>query len=152
MKTIKEAIENEELYLFLIGEGEYQCRGRSDYPNPTDFLACWEKEIIPYFNYNNSLESVRVLYDAIIMLFDYQKDINLGLYSISSHTFWCYYFENEKMLQFYLDWKNIAEKLKFAVEINKESLIADTRWAGAEWNSSQGLYESINRVLTKLLA
>ena len=86
------------------------------------------------------------------MLFDYANDINLGLYSIAAHIEWCNYFEKGKKIQFSLDWKSIAEKLKLAVEINKESLIADTRWAGVDWNSSQGLYEPICRVLTKLLA
>jgi len=152
MKMIEEAIKKGELHLFLIGKGEYKCHGRSDYPDPTDYLACWEKEIIPYFNENNSIESVLRLYNSIIMLFDYANDINLGLYSIAAHIEWCNYFEKGKKIQFSLDWKSIAEKLKLAVEINKERLIADKRWAGAEWNSNQGLYEPIIRVLTKLLA
>ena len=148
---IEIAIEKGELHLFLMGEGGYKCHGRSDYPEPTDYLACWEKEIIPYFNENNSIESVLRLYNSIIMLFDYANDINLGLYSISRHIFLCYYFEKEEKIQFHLDWKTIAEKLKLAVEINKERLIADIRWAGVDWNSSQGLYEPICRVLTRLL-
>ena len=149
---IEDAIKKGELHLFLIGKDDYICQGRSDYPDPTDYLACWEKEIIPYFNSNNSIESVMGLYNSLIMLFDYVKDINLGLYSIAKHIFWYYYFEKEEKVRFLLDWKTIAEKLKLAVEINKERLIADKRWAGAEWNSSQGLYEPIIRVLTKLLA
>lgn len=152
MKMIEDAIEKGELHLFLMGEGGYKCHGRSDYPDPTDYLACWEKEIIPYFNKNNSIESIMRLYNSITMLFDYTKDINLGLYSIAKHIFWYYYFEKEEKFQFKLDWESIAEKLKLAVEINKERLIADTRWAGVDWNSSQGLYEPICRVLTKLLA
>ena len=152
MNMIEDVIKKGDLHLFLVGDGVYKCHGRSDYPDPTDFLACWEEEIIPYFNKNNSIESVMVLYDAIIMLFNYTKDVNLGLYSIASHIEWDYYFEKENLIRFSLDWKSIAQKLELAAEINKERLIADTRWAGAEWNSSQGLYEPICRVLSKLLS
>lgn len=152
MKTIEDAIKNGELHLFLVGDGVYKCHGRSDYPDPTDFLACWEEEIIPYFNKNNAIESAMEFYNAIKKLFNYTDDVDLGLYSIATHVFLYHSFESENKLQFKLDWLSIAKELQSAIELNKKKLIVDTRWAGAEWNSSQGLYEPICRVLTKLLS
>lgn len=152
MKIIEDAIKNGELHLFLIGKGDYKCHGRSDYSDPTDFLACWEKQIIPYFNKNNAIESAMEFYNAIKKLFNYTDDVDLGLYSIATHVFLYHSFESENKLQFKLDWLSIAKELQSAIELNKKKLIVDTRWAGAEWNSSQGLYEPICRVLTKLLS
>lgn len=121
MKIIEDAIKNGELHLFLIGKGDYKCHGRSDYPDPTDFLACWEEEIIPYFNKNNAIESAMEFYNAIKKLFNYTDDVDLGLYSIATHVFLYHSFESENKLQFKLDWLSIAKELQSAIELNKKN-------------------------------
>lgn len=151
MKMIEIAIEKGELHLFLMGEGGYKCHGRSDYPEPTDYLCCWEEEIIPYFNIYNNGKMSENLNNSILMLFNYTKDVNLGIYSAVRHVFLYHYFKKNGKIKFNIDEDTLLGKLQEIVKKDREHLANDTRWAGTEWNSSQGLYEPICRMLTKLL-
>lgn len=149
MDKIQKAIVKDELPAFLIGKIEYKCSGRSDFDEPTDYLFCWESEIIP-FTQSNPEKFKTVFLDALHKLLLYENDKILGIYSVAKHVFWCSYFIEKGKIKLDIDLKDITTQLAQIVKREKDNLIKDKRWAGAEWNSKQGLFEPINRLLLKL--
>lgn len=141
-KAIRKAILNNQLDLFLIGRGGYRISGSTDLPLPNDFNLCWRSEIIPYSHLAGS-EFARQLGSSLFELLNFEPDINLGLYALSAHLNWYYFFRSQELVRFELDLEGLAEKFKERLYDRKELLIQDNRWAGVGWNSEFGLWEPV---------
>lgn len=136
--------------MFLLGEKGYKCIGRNDMGEPNDYLFCWESEIIPYIK-ENPKKFKDIFFNALHELFFYKKDKILGIYSVANHVFWCSYFINKASINLDIDLTEIINELSIIVDLNKDALRKDKRWAGAEWNSNNGLLEPIRRLLSRIV-
>lgn len=138
---IENAIKKNELPNFFLGKGKYRVQGRSDNDDPNDYLFCWESELLPFFKHNElNLEQV------FIMILEQEDDKGLSIYSIMSHIFWYYYFKQKGVIKNDFSFLQIKKMLKTLLIENKENLIKDKRWAGAEWNSTDGLWFPLQRL------
>lgn len=102
MDKLQKAIANNELPMFLIGKNGYKCSGRSDLNEPTDYLFCWENEIIP-FSQSNPEDFKTVFINSLLELLVYENDKILGIYSVANHIFWCSYFIAKGKIKFVID-------------------------------------------------
>lgn len=139
MKKIVEADKNDELGLFLMGIGKYQVKGHSDLSMPNDYNECWRQEIIPFSRIDDALP--RKLAMTLLRLLEYEEDYNLALYTIIMTINWYYFFKKEGLINFEFELDDLVEPFKNRICAQKNNLMKDTRWAGAEWNSEDGLWE-----------
>jgi hypothetical protein len=69
-------------------------------------------------------------------------ELNLAIY-MTSNWLWCYRYclheQGRYAGLFEVDITALGGQLKQALHANKANLMADRRWAGAEWNSPNGL-------------
>jgi len=134
MEFLKKALHNNELTDLLVGKGDYFFEDH-DYPmQPTLFSHVWETQIIPYQNELKTQLPFELMV-SLKELLDYKEDINLGLYvflAVAKEYF--YYLNIEKKLTFTLDFNQLIPEVKKVLSVNKESLMKDKRWAGADWN------------------
>lgn len=144
MKIIKEAIEKNELSSFLCGNLNYKLQGREDNSEPTDFLYCWESEIIPYSKENLSLGSD--LDNAMMELLENNESFIIGIYTVVNTIFWYYYFKKKGSISFELELIKLRDKLISVLSENKGKLQSTKLWAGVDWNSKDGLWEPIQRI------
>lgn len=149
MNQVEEAILRNELPMFLIGSGLYKCMGRSDQDEPTDYLYCWESEIIPFLE-SKPHEFYDKFLASLCKLLIYEKDVILGIYSVANHIFWCLYFIDKGVIKGDVCFDDVINRLFQSIELNKSNLIKDKRWAGSEWNSKQGLFEPLQRLLSAI--
>jgi hypothetical protein len=143
MEKIIKAIQQNELPLFFLGKGEYKVQGRSDLPEPNDYLWCWESEIIPFLNGRIHKINFDLIFAEIL---NQEEDIILAIYAVMSNLSLYYYFKEKCEINMEITF-SLTEKLlqKLLLE-NKDKLMQDKRWAGVEWNSSNGLWEPLQRV------
>jgi hypothetical protein len=149
MNKIIKAIQQNELSLFFLGKGEYhiEANRRNDLPDPNNFLWCWESEIIPFLNN----ERDKINFDNIFVdILKQEKDTALAINVVITNLFWYYYFKKKGDINIAIKFSATEKILKKMLLDNKEKLMQDKRWAGAEWNSSNGLWEPLQRVANSI--
>lgn len=142
MKKFLASVKENEVHLFLLGEGQYHRDVlRDSFEEPTNYLHQWKNEIEPILNSDDSKNFVNELLRALKELTNYAPDVNLGLYTIFRHLVIYFYFLNiSKTITEKLDLSELIALLRESVKKNKESLIDDKRWSGSPGNKlNQGL-------------
>lgn len=140
MELLKKAIKKNELHLFLAGLKRYKCQGINDLPDPNDYNQSWNKEILPYLNSVSDNAAIDLFKSALVKLLDWKEDPNLGLYTIMATLNWFYYYSKENKIKHKLDFEELRPLIVEKLRERQFDLKHDKRWAGAEWNSPDGLW------------
>lgn len=162
MSTIQDdvlllALANNELDKFLVGEPLYFLEAKHDNDEPQNVVAAFDQLLVPYWRETRDACLPERFVDALLAILSTYHDRNRAIY-IAHDWVWYYRFcLNKKRGKpdslytalFEVDMSSVASALKQQLEINKTNLIADTRWAGAAWNSHNGMWGPL--MLTALM-
>lgn len=147
------ALANDEFDKFLVGEPFYFLETKDDNDEPQNVIIAFKLLFVPYWREIGDPAFPAQFAQALLKMLDTYPDQNRAIYMAQSWL-WCYrYCLSKKYAQpegiyaglFEFDMSAVATALKTQLETNKPALIADTRWAGAAWNSQNGLWEPLMR-------
>jgi len=142
----KKALKNNEINDFINGKGEYFILDREYGDHST--LGSYKLYVEPYLLENNNFFD-HDFWDKIEQSFLWENDKNILLDNLIGYLI-PYYSEKSELRA-----KNtphvIIEIIKSYLENNVVSLKQDKRGTGVEWNSNEGLYESIIKNLEIIL-
>lgn len=148
-----DAIDKGEEAKFLVGEPPYFVEAKNDNEEPQNvndafnliIFAAWEEFRDPRIpeSFLGGLEELLRAY----------PDPNKAIYVVCDWVWFYRYCLNDKANNpnsaykslFEVDLRGIALLLREMLEKNKLSLEQDRRWAGAEWNSQNGLWSPLLR-------
>lgn len=146
------SLRNDEFDKFLVGEPFYFLETKDDNNDPQNVIVAFDMLIMPQFKARNTALAERFVQALLSLITDY-PDRNRAIY-MASNWVWCYrYLLEKKQMQLdgqyaalpIIDLSAVADALKSSLEEQKEELMADSRWAGALWNSHHGLWEPLIR-------
>ena len=152
--VFERALENGHLCKFLIGDHPYFFSARVEFEEPQNIEQAFEFLICPYWRRTRDVEFSKGLSSALLDLLASYPDRNKAIYVVSTWV-WCYsYFLWKSRIDllvgadelFALELGAIALVLKRLIDMNKQELIVDERWAGQPWNSKNGLWEPLIRL------
>jgi hypothetical protein len=155
------ALANNELGKFLIGEGEYFYNAPNDNDEPQNIRAAFDLAVAPYWSRTKDALLPSRLFGALEVLLTSHPDKNRAIY-VTYGWIWYYAYCLAKRRArpdgtysdlFEVDLRTLASVLKAETELSKKSLAQDVRWAGAGWNSVDGLWAPVvrtARVIAKL--
>jgi hypothetical protein len=150
---IAQILANDELDKFLVGEPFYFLETKNDNDEPQNVVAAFDQLLVPYWCETRDASFPARFVAALLTILATYPDRNRAIY-IAHDWVWYYRFcLNKKRAQpdglyaelFEIDMGGVAVALKRQLEINKADLIADTRWAGAAWNSQNGMWDPLMR-------
>jgi len=149
MEILARMLSQNKLTEFLVGEGEFYKESPGEYfgDQPNFYTYWWRNEIEPFLNSENRERLSRELIQSFLILTNYSKDINLGIYTLLSHLVqYCYSLNADKTIFIKLNIDEIVPSLKQAISANRQNLIQDKRWAGKDINgfdSPLGLWGAV---------
>ena len=139
------ALENDELDMFLAGEGVY-CFPSRDFEEPNSYSIqdSWNHWIMP-FVYEDEIEDFNYKFcKALIKILEEDPDKNKALY-IATSNIENYYYEVDwyrnrlnRNVKIKPEINEVIPKIRQMLLDNKENLKKDKRWAGADWNAEGG--------------
>jgi hypothetical protein len=147
------ALANDELDKFLVGEPFYFLEAKNDNDEPQNVVAAFDQLLVPYWRETRDASFPARFVATLLTILATYPDRNRAIY-IAHDWVWYYRFcLSKKRAQpdgpyaelFEIDMGGVAVALKRQLEINKADLIADTRWAGAAWNSQNGMWDPLMR-------
>ncbi|MCD5973947.1 hypothetical protein [Pseudomonas quasicaspiana] len=147
------ALANDEFDKFLAGEPYYFLATKDDNDEPQNVIVAFKLLFMPYWREVGDPDFPAKFAQALIKMLETYPDQNRAIY-MAECWLWCYRFcLSKKYAQpdgpyaglFEFDMSAVAAVLKAKLEANKSELMADTRWAGATWNSQNGLWEPLIR-------
>ncbi|MFU6239489.1 hypothetical protein ACM8AE_03250 [Pseudomonas paraeruginosa] len=150
------ALANDELDRFLVGEPFYFLEARSDNEEPQNVSQAFDQLLMPYWRATRDPDLPFRFVAALLKILATYPDRNRAIY-VAQNWIWYYRFcLSKKRVNpqgpygdlFEVDLGAVAVALKRQLEANKDELIRDTRWAGAAWNSSNGLWGPLLRTST----
>lgn len=147
------ALENDELDRFLAGEPFYFFETKDDNDDPQNVVVAFDLLILPYWRDTCAPLFPKRFADTLLQILKKYPDTNRAIYMACR---WIWYYQccrSEKRIKpaalysdlFEVDLTTVASVLKDKLEANKADLIIDTRWAGAEWNSKNGVWDRLVR-------
>ena len=147
------ALANGELDKFLVGEPFYFFETKDDNDDPQNVVVAFDLLILPYWWETRDPLFPKRFADALLQMLKIYPDPNRAIYMVHR---WIWYYQSclsEKRMKaaglytdiFEIDLTSVASVLKDKLEANKADLITDTRWAGAVWNSKNGLWDPLVR-------
>lgn len=147
------AIANNELEKFMIGEPPYFFEAKCDNEEPQNVSQAFDSLVVPYWKRTKDADFPVKFTTALVNLLNAYPDKNRAIYVAHDWVWYYMYCLNKKRKQpsghygdlFEIDLDLVATSLKKLLEANKQNLIADQRWAGATWNSKNGMWESLLR-------
>ncbi|UXY50417.1 hypothetical protein [Pseudomonas tohonis] len=147
------ALANDELDRFLVGEPFYFLEARSDNDEPQNVVAAFDQLVVPYWRETRDPAFPQRFVAALLKILATYPDRNRAIY-LAHDWVWYYRFcLAKKRAQpegpygdlFEVDMSGVAVALQRQLEANKAALQADTRWAGAAWNSPDGMWTPLLR-------
>lgn len=150
---IAQILANDELDKFLVGEPFYFLGTKNDNDEPQNVVAAFDQLLVPYWRETHDASFSTRFVAALLTILATYPDRNRAIY-IAHDWVWYYRFcLSKKRAQpdglyaelFEIDMGGVAVALKRQLEINKPDLVADTRWAGATWNSQNGMWDPLMR-------
>jgi hypothetical protein len=147
------ALAKNELGKFMIGEGEYFYSVPNDNDEPQNISAAFDLVVLPYWKRTKDARLPLLLLGALEELVKSHPDKNRAIY-VSHGWIWYYAYCLAKKRErpdgiygdlFEVDLRALASVLKAETELNKKRLVQDVRWAGAGWNSVDGLWAPVVR-------
>lgn len=152
------AFLNNEIDKFLVGELPYFFEAKSDDDEPQNVRQAFDSLIVPLWKKTHSEEIPLRLFSALGDVIERYPDKNRALY-VAHDWLWYYSFCLNKKRKdpsgyygdlFEVDISDLAARLKVNVEMSKKSLVGDHRWAGAAWNSQDGMWTPLLRISTQV--
>lgn len=152
------ALQNDELDRFLVGEPLYFFETKDDNDEPQNVPIVIKLLILPYWREVRDPSFPTQFIKALIKLLRTYPDQNRAIYMAQWWVF-CYQSALTRKASdpgggyadlFDVDMGLVSAELKSRLQANKEALIADTRWAGVEWNSDNGLWGPMLQMAFKL--
>ncbi|RAU47869.1 MULTISPECIES: hypothetical protein [unclassified Pseudomonas] len=146
------ALTNAELDKFLVGEPFYFFETKDDNDDPQNVVVAFDLLFMPYFRAGDKLFQAAFI-NSLAKILETYPDRNRAIY-MAQRWIWYYRFciskRNSQPQGVYaalpdIDLTAPSIVLKRQMEVNKTELVNDTRWAGAPWNSKQGLWEPLVR-------
>lgn len=147
MNLVENALKNGELHKLLSGQNGYFIEDK-DFPNePTDYYIVWQQHILPYIvNNPNEIPTFnREINQALNLLLNQRSDENLGIYSFFSNMTIFYMFNMKQKISG-INMSFDTAKICKVLSLQKEELIKNKKWSGAEWNAANrglGLWGSL---------
>lgn len=142
----EKALKNNEINDFINGNGEYFVLDR-EYGGHS-CLGSYKLFVEPYLYKNNSFFEM-FFWKELGHIFINEKDKNIFLDNLVGYLI-PYYSEKSDIRKENTP-SSIIEIIRSYIDNNKNSLKMDKRGSGIEWNSNQGLYESILQNLEIIL-
>ena len=148
-----QALAHDQLDRFLVGEPFYFFEAPNDNEEPQNVVATFDQLLLPYWRETHDDRFPQRFVDALLSILATYPDRNRAIY-IAPDWVWYYRFcLAKKRAQpdgpygdlFDLDLDGVAIALRQQLEANRAALMADTRWAGATWNSQNGLWDPLMR-------
>lgn len=147
------ALSDDALDKFIVGEPFYFQEAKTDTDEPQNVIAAFDLLVLNYWTKTKDETFPGKLEAAMLKALATYPDKNRAIYAVSDWIqYYCYCLIQKKSNPngvyrelFEMDTDRVAGALKHELEVNKAELITDTRWAGALWNSKQGLWEPLMR-------
>jgi len=143
-----------EVPAFLAGEPPYFVPARNDNEEPQNFDAAFDTAVLPTWRASRDPRIPAALEQALLQLLRAPADVNRALY-VAENWIRCHAYRAWKQRTgpapapgeelFDLDLAPAAAALKALMASNKDALRRDQRWAGAAWNSPDGLWTPLVR-------
>jgi hypothetical protein len=147
------ALANNELDKFLVGEPFYFQEAKSDNDEPQNVAAAFDLLVLRYWQETRNPQFPGRFVAALLKILTNYPDRNRAIYAAAVWV-WYYRFCLSKKHAtpdglyadlFEIDMSVVALALQKQLESNKAALVIDTRWAGAVWNSQNGLWDPLMR-------
>ncbi|MCW1247669.1 hypothetical protein OC610_24855 [Pseudomonas sp. SAICEU22] len=147
------ALANDELDKFLVGEPFYFQEAKNDNAEPQNVVAAFDQLVLRYWQQTHDIQFPGRFVAALLKILATYPDRNRAIY-VAAVWVWYYRFcLSKKQAQpgglyadlFEIDMGAVALALQRQLELNKAELVQDTRWAGASWNSQNGLWGPLMR-------
>lgn len=154
LTTFTHALEEAAVTDFLAGTPPYFFEAKVDNEEPQNVNEAFNLAILPAWRESYDERIPTAFANGLQHLLKDNQDPNKAIY-LTCYWLWLYtYYLKDKHSNpdsaygdlFEVDLSDTAALLKEALEINSASLKSDLRWAGAEWNSKEGLWEPLVRL------
>lgn len=148
------AIANDEIDQFLVGEPPYFFETRGENEEPQNVSQVFDSCVLHYWRQTKDDSFPAKIFSALANVLNTYPDRNRAIYVAHDWIWYYLYCLNKKKTQpsgyygdlFDIDLTSLASLLKVMLETNKDSLSADKRWAGASWNSKNGMWDALLRI------
>lgn len=151
---IQRALDHDEMDRFVVGESFYFLEARVDNEEPQNIPQAFDQLLLPHWREGRDpLLWQRWIAGMLKALRDH-PDANRAIYSVANWLWYYHHCLGKKRAQpdgSYadlpeLDLGAVALALQLCMAERKDELITDTRWAGAAWNSPQGIWVPLLRL------
>lgn len=151
-----QALRKNELHRYVAGEPPYFVHTQSDNPEPQNVVQAFDTQVYPYWLRTHDAQLPDLLADALVRMLKEHPDPNRAVYLACT---WLWYLRNcedkrDKAPQGHykdvppMDLSDVALLLQRRASERSAELAQDTRWAGASWNSDNGLWGPIVKTTT----
>lgn len=142
------ALAGGELEDYLFGDAHYRLETRSDNDDPQSVVEAFE-QIVAHWRMSADPQLPEYFVASLTRILAHDTDRNQGIY-ITAEWLWRYRYclaDNARYGDLFdVDTTALGHALRQSLETGKTSLMADKRWAGAAWNSPDGLWSPLVRV------
>lgn len=143
------ALQQGALHHFLAGDPPYFVHAKVDNDEPQNVQQAFDLQIYPYLKKSHDPAFADQMADALIQMIHSHRDTHRALYLAHTWIWYCLHCEHKKTADpkgYYadlpaFDFSDVALLLQRKTSEHAAALRQDTRWAGANWNSSAGLWE-----------
>lgn len=130
-----------ELPRFMLGDEEYRLDSRNDNDDPKYVSNAFD-QIFAHWRTTQNADFAEYFTESLSYALAQGTELNLAIYMTSDwlwHYRYCLHEQGRYAGLFEVDITALGGQLKQALHADKANLMADRRWAGAEWNSPNGL-------------
>ncbi|MDG6404032.1 hypothetical protein QCD79_28830 [Pseudomonas quasicaspiana] len=153
------ALTHNEFDKFLVGEPFYFLETKDDNDEPQNVNIAFKLLFMPYWREVGDPDFPAQFVQALLKMLRTYPDKNRAIYMAQGWLLCYQYCLNKKDSEptglyaglFDIDMTPVAAELKAQMEANKTELTADTRWAGATWNSQNGLWDPMVHTALRVL-
>ena len=147
------ALANNDLDKFLVGEPFYFQEAKSDNDEPQNVVAAFDLLVVRYWQETRDPQFPGGFVAALLKILATYPDRNRAIYAAAVWVWYYRFCLSKKRTNpdglyadlFEVDMGAVAVALQKQLERNKAALVGDTRWAGAGWNSQNGLWGPLMR-------
>lgn len=151
---LNNALAAGEMAKFLIGDPPYFFEAKSDNPEPQNVQEAFDLQITRYWAIVRDPSLPSSFVDGLGALLDTYPDRDKAIYVVNNWLYTYFAAHDKKRTQaplgiyselFDVDLSPVTDRMRIKLLSNRSTLISDTRWAGALWNSPNGLWGPIVR-------
>lgn len=151
--VLRLALANDELDKFIVGEPFYFLEANAQNDEPQNVTQAFDQLVVPYWRETHDLNFPQRFVAGLLKALASYPDRNRAIYIVHDWVWYYRFCQAKQQAQpqgpygdlFDVDLGPVALALKLRLEENKAELQADTRWAGAAWNSPDGMWTPLLR-------